>query len=81
MNPLRLWTISRRATRIGNLVKEASMTKGAWASKTLWFNLLTAGASLLQVLPVPPEQALLVTNAINIGLRLITSAPVSLTGK
>jgi len=80
MNPLRLLKIYRRADTLVTLIEEANV-KQLWASKTLWFNLLTASASLLQILPIPPEQALLVTNVINIGLRLVTSQPVSVLPK
>ena len=57
------------------------MSKTLWTSKTFWFNLLTAGAELAQVIPLPPGTALLVTNAINIGLRLVTDKPVTVLPK
>ena len=77
MTPWALWRIYRRASKVGNLLQEAKVTKSLWVSKVFWFNVLTAAAELAQVLPIPAGTALLVTNAINIGLRLITDKGVT----
>jgi hypothetical protein len=76
MNPIRLWKIYRKANRLGNLLEEGRMKKSLWKSKTFWFNVLTAAGELAQVIPLPPGTTILITNVINIGLRLITKEPV-----
>lgn len=80
MNPVRLLKIYRRASKLGNLIEEANV-KSLWKSKTFWFNLLTGAAELAQVIPLPPGTALLVTNVINIGLRMVTNTGVSVLPK
>ena len=77
MNPLQLWRIYRAANRLGNLTQEATV-KGLWKSKTFWFNLLTGAAELAQVIPLPPGTVVLITSVINIGLRLVTTEPVTI---
>lgn len=55
-------------------------TKPWWQSKTLWFNILTLGldaASGQLGFHIPPNVAVPILAAGNIGLRLITSQPVS----
>ena len=53
------------------------MGKVPWKSKTLWFNVLTGALELSGYLPLPPATALVVTNLINVGLRLITGKPIT----
>ena len=79
MNPLRAWKAYRQAATIRTLLQEAQMGKVPWTSKTLWFNVLTAAATLLGYLPLDPATALLVTSAINAALRLITRQPITFT--
>lgn len=55
------------------------MGKVPWTSKTLWFNVLTAAATLTGYLPLDPATALLVTSGINAALRLITRQPITFT--
>ena len=77
MNPLKMWAIYRNGNRIGNLLQEAQMGKVPWKSKTLWFNVLLTAGELLQILPVPPGTALIVSGVINGALRLITGQPIT----
>lgn len=51
--------------------------KAIWKSKTLWFNLLTAGAELAQTLPLPPGTVVVIASVVNIALRMITTQPVT----
>jgi len=53
-------------------------SKNILASKTFWFNLLTAGVSVAGLLPIDTETALLITNGLNIGLRIISGQAVNL---
>ena len=54
--------------------------KSIYKSKVFWFNLLTAIAGLLGVLPVPPQYLIPALGLINIGLRVITTGPVGALG-
>ena len=80
MNPLRLLKIYRRADKLLSLMEDANV-KSLWASKTFWFNLLTAGSELAGVLPLPPGTAVIAGSLINIGLRMVTDKPVSILPK
>ena len=52
--------------------------KSIFASKTFWFNVLTAGAGFLGSGSLPSKWALPVAGIINIILRAVTSQPVSI---
>ena len=54
------------------------MTKNIFASKTLWFNLLTAVAELIGVLPLAPGTAIVAAAIVNCGLRIVTAQGVHL---
>lgn len=58
-------------------------TKSLFQSRTFWFNLLSAAAEVAQTLSgtqvVPAGAMLVASNAINIGLRMVTDRPVHLT--
>lgn len=51
-----------------------------WKSKTLWFNIITVGLAILQLVPgiypVPPEVLTFVLGVGNILLRLVTVGPI-----
>ena len=53
--------------------------KSIFKSKTFWFNVLATAATYGNVLP--PKYGIPVATVGNIGLRFLTTAPVSLTGK
>lgn len=76
MNLIRTVKLLRRAQKLFGLFEEASVSKSLWVSKVFWFNVLTAGASLAEVIPVPPKYAGLAIGVINVLLRLVTSTPV-----
>lgn len=76
MNVVRLWKIYRSSQRIATMFEEASMSKSLFRSKTFWFNVLTAGAALLDVIPLPPEYTAVAVGVINIALRFVTTQPV-----
>lgn len=76
MNPLRLLTIYRRAQTLAGYVEEASVSKSLFRSKIFWFNVLTATAGLLQVIPLPPEYTAVGVGVVNVILRLVTDTPV-----
>ena len=76
MNPIRTIKILRRAQALFGLFEEASVSKSLFTSKTFWFNVVTAVAGLLQVIPMPPEYAALSVGIINVVLRLVTDKPV-----
>ena len=54
---------------------------GALKSKTVWFNVISTGLELLNILAVPlgvpPGTITLVTNLGNIALRFVTKEPLS----
>lgn len=76
MNPIRMLKIYRRASKLGDLFEEAAVSKSLFTSKTFWFQVLTASASLLGVIPLPPEYVAVGAAVINVGLRLVSDAPV-----
>ena len=76
MNPIRLLTIYKRANTLANLFEEATVSKSLFASKTFWFQVLTAAASLLGVVPLPPEYVAVGVAVINVLLRLVSDRPV-----
>lgn len=54
------------------------MSKSLFKTRTFWFQVFTAGASLLGVIPLPPEYVAVGAALINIGLRFVTDKPVHL---
>ena len=76
MNVLQIWNIYRRAQKLAGFLEEAHVSKHLFASKTFWFNVLTAAAELSQVLPLPPGYLTIAATVINIGLRFVTDKPV-----
>ena len=58
-------------------------SKAWWESKTIWFNVLSAGLEIAQMLSgagvIPAGVATLVVNGVNIILRAITTQPVTLS--
>ena len=93
MSPWKLLRIYTRANKLVELFTAASRDwemrhrtgadtmKSIFASKTFWFNVLTAGVELTGVLPLPAGTVALIAAVANIGLRFLSSQPVSLTGK
>jgi hypothetical protein len=55
------------------------MKKALWRSRTFWFQVLSAAAALSGVIPIPAEVLAVVVGVINVGLRLVTDEPVSVT--
>ena len=78
MNPLKLFTIYRRAHKLAGYFEEAQVSKSVFRSKLFWFNVLTTSAELANLIPLPPGTALIVSNLINIALRFVTDKPVHL---
>lgn len=85
MNPIRLAKIYKRANRLMSLLEEGTKSyerngqmasKSLFASKTFWFNVVTAAVELTGVLPVPPGVATSVVAVGNIALRLLTNKAV-----
>lgn len=84
MNPLKLFRIYQKADKVVSLIEEGtksyertqSMSKSLFASKTFWFNILTAVVDLTGVLPLPQGVATTIASVGNIALRTITSDPV-----
>lgn len=58
-------------------------SKSLFASRTFWFNALSASAEVLQLVSqtqiVPPGTIAIVSGLVNIGLRMITTQPVHIT--
>lgn len=76
MNPLKLLKIYRKANRVASLLEDAQVSKSLFKSRTFWVNLLTAGAELAGIIPLPPGTTLLIVSGINIALRVLTQGPV-----
>lgn len=81
MNILRLWRIYRTSQRLATYLEEARVSKSLFTSKTFWFNVLSAAAELTNILPLPPGTVILVTNLINIALRVVTDKAVHVLPK
>lgn len=59
---------------------EREMPKAFWKSKTLWFNVLSAAVMAGQGalgIHIPPNVAVPLVAVGNMGLRMITSAPLA----
>lgn len=56
--------------------KGEDMSKSLFKSKTFWLNAMSLGLELSQVLPIPAGTLLIVTNVLNIGIRMLTETPV-----
>jgi len=80
INPLRVFRLWRAVTPVAHLLQEAAMSKSLFKSRIFWANILSAAAELSGALTgfVPPGALTLVTNVINIALRLVTSQPVTI---
>ena len=76
MNPIQFLRIYRKAMKLTGLLQEASVSKSLFTSKIFWFNILTATAGLLQVIPLPPEYTTVGVGVVNVILRLVTDKPV-----
>jgi uncharacterized membrane protein len=87
MNPFRLLKIATKANRLVSLLEEGTrsyertsqMSKSLFASKTFWFNVVTAAIELTGVLPVPQGVTAVVVGVGNIALRLLTDQAVHIT--
>ena len=79
MNIFKAWKVWRKTAPLLKLVKEASVSKNLIRSKIFWVNVLTAAVELSGALTglVPLGTLQLVTNVLNIALRLVTSQPVT----
>ncbi len=79
MNIFKVWKLWRKVSPLLKLVKEATVSKNILRSKIFWVNVLTAAVELSGALTglLPPGALQLVTNVLNIALRLITNQPVT----
>ena len=79
MNIFKAWKVWRKTAPLLKLVKEASVSKNLLRSRIFWCNVLTAAVELSGALTglVPLGTLQLVTNVLNIALRLVTSQPVT----
>jgi hypothetical protein len=80
MNIFTAWKVWRKVGPLLAVVKEARMSgKPFWKSRTIWINAITAAVELSGALTglLPPGALQLVTNVLNIALRLITNQPVT----
>ena len=55
------------------------MSKSILKSKTLLFQILSVAAAVSNVIPVSAEATAVIVAIINIGLRLVTTQPVTVT--
>ncbi len=69
--------VTEDAVEVGSAI--AANPKGFWKSKTFWFNAILAATHYFGFLP--PQATVPVGIAGNVALRLISSQPVSITGK
>ena len=83
MSLLRNFHLSRALDKLWQalspLTEENADVKSIFASKTFWFNVLTAGAGVLGYLP-QNKYTLPVIGVVNVLLRYVTNQPVSITG-
>lgn len=84
MNPIRVLRIMGKANRLLVLLQQATasyertkdVSKSMFSSKVFWVNVLTGGADLLGVLPLPPGWSVPTLAVLNIILRTLTNQPV-----
>jgi hypothetical protein len=73
------WRLWRKSAPLLSLVQEGIMSKNLFQSRIFWANVITAAIELSGVLGgiVPAGTLQLLTNCLNIALRLVTSQPVT----
>lgn len=87
MNPLKLLKLAAKANKLISLIQQGStsyerngqsMSKSLFASKTFWFNVLTAASELSGVLSgvLPAGTVTIAASVLNIALRVLTHGPV-----
>jgi hypothetical protein len=76
MRVLTLLKLYRSFSKLHNLMEEATMKK-MWMSKTIWFQILSVAAAVSGVLPIPADITAAIVGCINVGLRFVTTEPVS----
>jgi len=88
VNPITLWKLARKVNKVLSLFHQATasyerthvVSKSLFASKTFWFNVLSAGGEVVQLLSgvhvVPAGTLAVAGGIINIGLRFVTEQPV-----
>lgn len=89
MNPIRVIKILGKANRLFSLLQQGTasyershrVSKSLFASKTFWFNIVTAAVELSGVLPIPPGVAAAVVGIGNVVIRLLTDQPVHVLPK
>ena len=79
MNIFKAWRLWSKSAPLLSLVQEVSVSKNLLKSRIFWANVITAAIELSGVLGgiVPTGTLQLVTNVLNIALRLVTSQPVT----
>ena len=79
MNPLRLLTIYRRASKLARYFEEAQMSKSLFKSSIFWTQVISAAIELTAVLPLPRGYVSLAGQVLTILLRLLRpNGPVHL---
>ena len=79
MNPIKMFQLYRRVSDVVDIARDGAMKK-LWKSKVFWFQLLSAGAAVAGVIPLPAETLAVVVGLINIGLRLVTNTGIEGVG-
>jgi hypothetical protein len=76
MRLIKLLRLYRQASKLHKIMEEASMKK-MWRSKTIWFQIFSVAAAVSGMLPIPADIAAAIVGVINVGLRFVTTEPVS----
>jgi hypothetical protein len=78
MNPIRFIKAFFAAKKLADKVEETRMSKHLLKSRTFWVNALTAAVELSGALSgfLPSGTLVLITNVLNIALRLVTDTAV-----
>jgi hypothetical protein len=75
MKILEMLRLYRLFSKLHKTIEEATVKK-IWKSKVVWFQLLTIAAAISGAVPLPADVIAVITAAINVGLRLVTSESV-----
>jgi hypothetical protein len=76
MRLFKLLRLYRQFSKLHTIIEEATVKK-MWWSKTVWFQIFSVAVAVSGMLPIPADITAAIVGVINVGLRFVTTEPVS----